>query len=438
MVDKLKDYDEDVFYEEEYLEEAFENADETEIAEKNPFEEDTEDSKAGVSDVQIDLEANSVRFECDICSKSYSQFASLKKHILRHNSEKFHCHLCPKVFAKRSYFELHLKNQHNIVDTDQEGARRVGLANEGSQGDRKADQMRRSKFTCSICNKVCSSQCGLTKHRRTAHHANKSQSDYKKCPYCPRQFSAALRGNFFRHIETIHRDRMKANESPTNESDSHDKIASHTQDRLNESSRIFMGCDECNEAFSDAIDLYEHSKVHSAPEENIETIEGYNLSCDLCEQRLHTAEAYELHMREQHRQQFSEIKRFKCLWCGARARTRQGLYRHIRCNHDQRDQTMYRKRHRQKQQDEKPKQSWLCTICGKTSSTKFQADIHSRVHSGERPVSQKISFKQFLWSPNQLSYLSFIPVYLYALPKGIQISDFIGHPHANPHTVSAT
>lgn len=157
-------------------------------------------------------------------------------------------------------------------------------------------------------------------------------------------------------------------------------------------------CTDCTEAFPNAIDMYEHSKIHNTNCK--ETADGYNLECDECHVTLGSVEEFGGHMRGIHNALSEEpVRPIKCHLCGERFAREQGLYMHVRfARHFNEDPAAVRIRSSTGPKSTTPKvkaKSYLCTICGKLLGNYLSFQTHLRIHSNSKPFKCDVCAASF-------------------------------------------
>ena len=84
-------------------------------------------------------------YECDICSKSFTELRSLKEHKLIHDpSHRFQCQHCQKSFVQKNHLKYHLASKH------------------GESSGQKS-------HICHVCNKTFAFAFQLKKHNTQLH-----------------------------------------------------------------------------------------------------------------------------------------------------------------------------------------------------------------------------------------------------------------------------
>lgn len=202
--------------------------------------------------------------------------------------------------------------------------------------------------------------------------------------------------NIQRHIKTVHQknSRMNKGQIVIEIDDDDDKT-----DKWHEHVNQLAKCADCDDCFPNAIDLYEHSKIHSSNCD--ETADGYNLECDECHFLFETLDDFVHHMADAHNLSKKCIRPIKCLWCGDRFVRVQGLYSHIRYAHNFNkcdDSTNIAKECVRKNAPASKQNSCLCTICGKFLSTSVALSTHLLIHSNVKPFKCNVcdaTFRQY-------------------------------------------
>lgn len=205
--------------------------------------------------------------------------------------------------------------------------------------------------------------------------------------------------NIQRHIKTVHQKNSHMSKGQIviefDDNDDDDE-ANKYYDNTNQLTK----CNDCDDCFSNSIDLYEHSKIHNL--NCNETADGYNLECDECHLMYATLDDFSHHMTDVHRILSKKcIRPIKCHWCGERFVRVQGLYSHIRYAHhfNKYDESANTVRDPVRKIVPTAKQnSCLCTICGKFLSTSVALSTHLLIHSNVRPFTCNVcnaTFRQY-------------------------------------------
>jgi len=97
---------------------------------------------------------------CDLCDFNASTKCLLKKHVKeKHLESGIQCHICAKLFKSKSYFNVHLRDVHKVIDS--------------------------KTFQCGLCGVMCNRQSNLAKHMKDQHTG---QVEPLKCQFCGKMF----------------------------------------------------------------------------------------------------------------------------------------------------------------------------------------------------------------------------------------------------------
>ncbi|XP_037935722.1 zinc finger protein 724-like [Teleopsis dalmanni] len=192
-------------------------------------------------------------FQCEECGKRFRQFNKLKIHRITHTNKKpFVCEICNKAFRFRNYLAVHkrlhtgdklYKCQNCELQFHSMHSRRLHM---------KMEHMDTKKYTCTICEKVLTSQCYLTAHMKR--HNN--QRDFK-CDHCDKCFfnQSQLKDHKLSHTDLKPYECDKCHMKFQRKSNYNQHLKIH----LNVKTYI---CHLCNKAFAQSAGLYGHMKSH--------------------------------------------------------------------------------------------------------------------------------------------------------------------------------
>jgi Zinc finger, C2H2 type len=170
---------------------------------------------------RVHIDADSPKFECDFCSKKYSnrfnlyvhifnhvkipcsycdlKFSKvrLKKHILeKHSTVQFECDLCSIKFKAKRYLLYHMQSIH-LINRHYCGWCRERFVSAVKLADHKKVHIARFEWKCSKCNFIARVNCRLIKHVNTKHFKVKI-----KCKICYKKLSLL---SIRKHMKRIHK-----------------------------------------------------------------------------------------------------------------------------------------------------------------------------------------------------------------------------------------
>ncbi|KAG7154620.1 zinc finger protein 91-like [Homarus americanus] len=273
---------------------------------------------------------NVVRYQCNLCEKSFVERYCYDDHMITHSSEKaFTCHICQKQFKRKRPLNDHLVRAHS------DGQPVCSYCRKTFPTQQELDlhkRKHRKEFPCISCNHVYTSKEALTNHLMV-HHSEASHS----CQLCGQSFvkQVNLKGHLITHnsntphichVDDCHK--MFRTET---------LLRNHVARRHHE---LQYDCPICDRKFGLESDQIRHMATHST---------GAALPCGECD-RTFRSEAQLVRHLLTHTQE----KPYECGVCQHTANTRHQILRHIQGEHGLTDAAPHIVVNR-----------WRCSVCGK-------------------------------------------------------------------------
>ncbi|KAM3185833.1 hypothetical protein ACTXT7_005566 [Hymenolepis weldensis] len=149
-----------------------------------PFVSTEPDELLSAFGYNIKTESNNTDFKCEICAKSFSKAAYLRKHVLgvHENLVPFQCEECDCSFKTKRSLQFHVDGVHRSL----------------------------RPFRCEVCLKEFYVRKNLLQHITAIH---KGERPYV-CSYC----SKAFKSKYYvkKHIGRLHKDQMEEEEPHVN------------------------------------------------------------------------------------------------------------------------------------------------------------------------------------------------------------------------------
>ncbi|ESO85970.1 hypothetical protein LOTGIDRAFT_167463, partial [Lottia gigantea] len=334
--------------------------------------------KDGVVIVTDDLSGNSPiktsstdQLHCDVCSKSFTTPAKLKRHLLTHTGEKrFKCPVCGKGVMEKTTLKKHLRSQHPNEDLEVEYSCSICCRpftdEDELQKHKNLHLLDPIDHVCKFCFVKFPSHSQLQRHMIV--HTNKKPFG---CDECMKKFTSKY--SLDDHTRKFHPDLAKT--LPPRRQNSKtglDKLKCDLCDlmfryekRLVVHRRTHTGekplqCDVCNKCFTGKNSLNYHLKTH----------QERTKKCDVCGKCFYLEYQLKLHQRIH-----TGVKPFQCQLCERTFRFRESLVVHMRIH-----------------RNEKP---FVCEVCGNSYRTQWLIKRHKRTHTGEKPYVCEICKKGF-------------------------------------------
>lgn len=226
-------------------------------------------------------------FKCDTCDKSFPSKKEWHRHAIKHGSKPYVCEQCADSFYTQHQLTNHMKNHNNIRDhvcTEcGKGFTHRGLLRQHLQTHNK------SKCICPLCDNIYSNPRSLRKHYVRVHESGQQPSNASLA-----QYNCQICKITFPTIQDAKQHRKE-----------------HKQSNPTERRHV---CDICGHHFAYPRNLHDHKKTHSNIRDQV---------CDVCGKAFTNA-----NLLNQHKNVHTGEK-FVCKACGKDYAHYRGLCRHI-------------------------------------------------------------------------------------------------------------
>ena len=198
-----------------------------------------------------------VRYNCNMCDKSFSRKGTLKAHIKTvHEDVRYNCGKCDKSFSHKGTLKAHIKTVHedvryNCGKCDKSFTQKSHLNSHIQSAHENVHE--NVQYNCEKCDKNFSKNSNLNAHIKSAH-----ENVRYNCEKCDKSFSQ--KKNLNTHIRSIHENVRynceKCDKSFTQKGNLQGHIQSNHRG-------IRYKCDKCDKSFSQKLHLNTHiDSVH--------------------------------------------------------------------------------------------------------------------------------------------------------------------------------
>lgn len=203
------------------------------------------------------------KFQCEQCSKCFSQKSKLRSHVLTHSELKpFQCSYCHKNYTLKSKLNAHIRlhtkrNVHRCRICDKEFSYPSYLKEHEKVHELKPDKLDLSKnFECPVCRKGFRVEKNLKIHMRLH---SEDATNILSCELCNKKFSRKY------HLKT-HLKMHQTVSAKTHKCQYCDKCFSHKCNlvehlRIHTKMKPFR-CDSCGKCFAQSSHLKSHKICH--------------------------------------------------------------------------------------------------------------------------------------------------------------------------------
>lgn len=212
------------------------------------------------------------------CGKYLATWDSLMAHKRKHSTEPadWICDTCNSRFQTKTGLSIHIKFKHSL----------------------KASHV---IHRCDICNIECKDMSSLKNHIKI-HHLQNEEKSQVECALCSKKLSNKY--SLKAHVATVHEKQKSilchlCSKGFSNKSNLRSHLVSHTTE--------YISCNICNQVFKNRVSLQSHKKIHK-PHESLKFV------CNQCGKRFHNNNHLERHLISH-----SSEKKFKCTYDGCDA-----------------------------------------------------------------------------------------------------------------------
>uniref|UniRef100_A0A1I8NTQ5 C2H2-type domain-containing protein n=1 Tax=Stomoxys calcitrans TaxID=35570 RepID=A0A1I8NTQ5_STOCA len=147
-----------------------------------------------------------IKYECEICHKTFKTAAYLSVHRRRHNERYYHCNMCPNTYINNAELKVHLQRNHapknaKICSLCKKSFGQIFQLREHLKIEHKRHH---ESYKCKFCNYTSNSKFALEVHQYR--HTGKPY----RCKFCTKQY--VLRKDLKMHCRKIHDYELKDEE----------------------------------------------------------------------------------------------------------------------------------------------------------------------------------------------------------------------------------
>uniref|UniRef100_A0A182K5V5 C2H2-type domain-containing protein n=1 Tax=Anopheles christyi TaxID=43041 RepID=A0A182K5V5_9DIPT len=343
-------------------------------------------------------------FVCEQCGASFARAKALLSHSRSHaGNKRYDCVYCDAHFWEHSLLQDHVSQAHAQQpqqSSSVEGGGRleswISDHEPYAHGTIELPVVTTKQYNCDSCDAVFFQLEHLLNHAQHAHGTGYESSTIRNVNVKQELLHTSGNTELDSDREAEATDQEDEEEEEDEEEyDGLDYTIEHYENRANESelrTQSPLTCRDCGETFETAMDLLDHSEVHSGRYEPLE--------CQLCGEKFLDEANIKQHVQDRHR---SELTATSCAICGKRCKSQTTLMKHAwdhsrerthscsKCGKTFHHMTRLKRHmdsHRNKavrcEADAKrgsPDQPYYCTVCSSPFTTTADLVQHLIEHS---------------------------------------------------------